>query len=81
MKLKSFSPGAQGVIVGYEKTDKRYRQKLIQLGIIKGVEFKMLRKAPLGDPLEIEIRGSKISLRKLEADILIVEELGRGEVK
>ena len=73
MKLKSFVPGSRGVVIGYEKADKRYRQKLIQLGITKGIEFTMIRRAPLGDPIEIEIRGAKISLRKLEADLLIVE--------
>jgi ferrous iron transport protein A len=45
------------------------------MGLTPGIEFKVIRHAPLGDPVEIEVRGFKLSLRKQEADALIVEEV------
>ena len=42
------------------------------MGMTPGTAFKIVRKAPLGDPIEIQIRGYLISLRKQEADIIKV---------
>ena len=56
-----------------EKMDKEYRKKLLAMGLIKGTEFTVSRVAPMGDPVEIEIRGYNLSLRKDEASIVAVE--------
>jgi ferrous iron transport protein A len=40
------------------------------MGLTKGTEIKVVKVGPLGDPIEIEIRGFKLSLRKKEAEIL-----------
>jgi len=45
------------------------------MGLIKGTEFTVNRVAPLGDPVEINLRGFSLSLRKDEATALIVEEV------
>ena len=59
----------------YLKTsDTAYRHKLLAMGFIPGACFKVLRVAPLGDPVQIEIRGFLISLRKNEAACLELEE-------
>jgi ferrous iron transport protein A len=42
------------------------------MGLVKGAEFKVVRKAPLGDPIEIELRGYRLTLRGAEADVLEV---------
>jgi len=42
--------------------------RLMEMGLIPGVEVKLLGKAPLGDPLEIELRGYRLSVRKSEAE-------------
>lgn len=55
--------------------DANYRHKLLSLGFVPGTTFKTLRVAPLGDPLEIKIKGFCLSLRQEEARILHVEEL------
>lgn len=55
--------------------DKAYRKRLIAMGLIPGTEFTVSRVAPLGDPVEILVRGFALSLRKDEANILQVEEL------
>ncbi|MFA5687771.1 MAG: FeoA family protein [Kiritimatiellales bacterium] len=75
MKLKEMKAGETGKISGYSTSDKLYRQKLIQMGLVKGVEFKLIRIAPLGDPAEISIHGCSVTLRKAEADALEVEKI------
>jgi ferrous iron transport protein A len=52
------------------------RQRLMDLGIIKGARVEMIRCAPLGDPVQIKVRGTLIALRKKEADMLHIEPSG-----
>lgn len=75
MKLKEMKPGETGKVTGYSTTDRNYRQKLLQMGLVKGAEFTLIRMAPLGDPAEISICGSSLTLRKAEADVLDVEKI------
>ena len=75
MKLKDMKCGESGKVAGYDTSDRNYRQKLLQMGLVRGVEFTLVRMAPLGDPVEISIRGSSITLRKVEADALEVERV------
>jgi len=44
------------------------------MGLTKGIELELTRVAPLGDPLEISIRGFSLSLRKAEASVVLVEK-------
>lgn len=48
------------------------RRHLMDLGIIKGTTFKVVKVAPLGDPVEISVRGYELSIRKDEARIVEV---------
>lgn len=73
MKIKDMEVGQRGTVTAYAGKDKAYRHKLLRMGVNKGVEFKLVRKAPMGDPLEIEVRGFNLTLRKAEADVLDVE--------
>ncbi|MDY6011091.1 MAG: FeoA family protein [Duodenibacillus sp.] len=70
MKLRHFKPGTKGIITGYEKGSTSYRRRLLVLGATPGVEFEVVRVAPLGDPVEIRVRGSLISVRKDEAEVM-----------
>jgi ferrous iron transport protein A len=72
MGLKDLKPGERAEVIGYEGKDPIYRNKLLTMGLTKGVEIKLLKVAPLGDPVEILVRGYSLSLRKAEADILQV---------
>lgn len=72
-KLGSLAPGARGTIVRLEKGERAYRAKLLSMGITPGTEFEVLRVAPMGDPIEIRIRGFKLSVRRAEADIVLVQ--------
>ncbi len=51
------------------------RQRLLDMGVVPGAEVEMERIAPLGDPMEIRIKGYHLSLRKEEAANIFVEEV------
>ena len=74
-KLADLKDGQSAKVVGFDKGSKPYRQKLMAMGLIKGTKFSVTRVAPLGDPVEIEVRGFALSLRKIEANTLTVEVL------
>ena len=49
------------------------RRRIMDMGITKGVEIKVRKVAPLGDPLELTVRGYELSLRKSDAETIEVE--------
>lgn len=51
------------------------RRRLLDMGITKGVILQVLKSAPLGDPVEISLRGYRLSLRKSEGDRLQLDEI------
>lgn len=73
MTLKDIRVGhrAKVVKVGGEGA---IRRRIMDMGITKGVEIYVRRVAPLGDPMEIFVRGYELSLRKADADMIEVEE-------
>lgn len=73
--LKDLSIGECGKIIGFDKTGKAYRKRLLAMGLTPGTEFSVTRFAPMGDPVEIKLRGFALTLRKDEADILVIEKL------
>ena len=73
MKLKDIEIGKEVKIVGYESKDRQYRQKLLRMGLVKNVTFTITRRAPMGDPIEIKLKGFSLTLRKDESDALKVE--------
>lgn len=73
MLLKDLHPGDKGRIKMYSKDAVEYRRRLLMLGATPGTPFEVVRIAPLGDPIEIRVRGSFISVRKDEAAIMEVE--------
>ena len=50
--------------------------RLLEMGLTPGVSVRMLGRAPLGDPLEIELRGYRLSLRRAEAARVEIESAG-----
>lgn len=75
MGLKNLNIGDLGKIVGFEPAGKAYRKKLLAMGLTPGTEFKVTRFAPLGDPVEIKLRGFSLTLRKDEASVLQIEKI------
>ncbi len=51
------------------------KRRILDLGLLPGLEIKVVRKAPLGDPIEIVAKGNPISIRKAEAEKIILEEV------
>lgn len=49
------------------------KRRIMDMGITKGVEVKIRKVAPLGDPVEVTVRGYELSLRKADAEIIEVE--------
>lgn len=66
-------PGDCATLVGFAKADNGYRKKLLSMGLTRGVRIEYIKAAPMGDPVEIRLRGYSLSLRKAEADVLLFE--------
>ncbi len=75
MSLKNLIVGDRGKIVGFEQAGKAYRKRLLAMGLTPGTQFSVTRFAPMGDPVEIKLRGFSLTLRKQEAAILLIEKL------
>ncbi len=67
--------GDRARVAGFSQSGGGYRRKLLSLGLTPGATIDIVRVAPMGDPVEIRVRGSSLSLRKEEAAALNVEKL------
>ncbi|MEC5321300.1 FeoA family protein [Brenneria populi subsp. brevivirga] len=74
MSLEELTVASRWRVIGFQKGSADYRKRLLALGVTPGVEFSVSRIAPLGDPIELRLRGAAISVRKGEAQILILEK-------
>lgn len=70
-KLSELLPGQTAVIAQLDETP--YRSKMIEMGCYPGEEVKVSKIAPMGCPIAIYISGYELSLRKNEADHIMVE--------
>ena len=75
MQFSSLKVGQKAQIVAVEGKDKSYRYRLHTMGLTKGSTFQVIKIAPLGCPILIEVRGTQLSLRKQEAEALQVKVL------
>ncbi len=50
------------------------RRRIMDMGITKGVEIHIRKVAPLGDPLELNLRGYELSIRKADAEMIEIED-------
>ena len=73
--LNEVEVGEVGIIVRVAGTG-IIRRRLFDMGITPGAQFSFRKKAPLGDPIEITIRGYELTLRKVEAQNVVVEVTG-----
>ncbi|MDD3384044.1 MAG: ferrous iron transport protein A [Bacilli bacterium] len=71
-KLDEFNVGETGLIKNIEGEGK-IRRRLFDMGITPGALVYLKKKAPLGDPIEITIRGYELTLRKNEAKLVTLE--------
>lgn len=71
-QLSDFSVGETGVITNVSGEGK-LRRRLFDMGVTPGAEVLLRKKAPLGDPYEVTIRGYELTLRKTEAACVTLE--------
>ena len=71
-RLDEFKIGETGLIKKVEG-EGRLRRRLFDMGVTPGATVYLRKKAPLGDPLEVTIRGYELTLRKSEACLVVLE--------
>lgn len=78
MTLKDLQVGDRARVAGFLEGSggtNPYRRKLLSMGLTPGAELSVTRVAPMGDPVEIRVRGFALSVRRDEAASLSVEKL------
>lgn len=73
MNLFNLKPGSTGLIEEL-KCDDRLTKRLLALGFVEGTEVLVKKKAPLGDPIIINLRGTDLAIRKRDAQLIYVKE-------
>ena len=71
MKLNEVEVGST-VTVKKIEGDGAYKRRIMDMGITKGVEIYVRKVAPLGDPIEVTVRGYELSIRKADAQMIEV---------
>ena len=72
MTLRDAAVGST-VVVSKITGDPAYKRRIMDMGITKGVEIYVRKVAPLGDPVEVTVRGYELSLRRADAEMIEVE--------
>ena len=73
MTLKDLKPG-QSAVVKKLIGEGAVKRRIMDMWLTKGAEIFVRKVAPLGDPLEITVRGYELSVRKADAEMIEVEE-------
>ena len=73
--LSDFKTGESGQVVAFRKSGGAYRRKLLAMGLTPGACFNVCRVAPLGDPIQLQVRGFQLSIRRDEASFVEVSRL------
>lgn len=73
MKLSQMKQGKRAIIRSFESSE--IELKLMEMGCLPGEEIVIEQIAPLGDPISIKVAGYSLSLRKNEADQILVSEV------
>ncbi|MBX9742061.1 MAG: ferrous iron transport protein A [Chthoniobacterales bacterium] len=76
--LSELQPGDQATVLELPLAEQS-ANRLREMGLLPGTEITFIRRAPLGDPLEIRLRGYHLSLRAVEAKEIFVEKKPKRE--
>lgn len=71
-RLSELGRGARGRVIGVGG-DADAARRLMEMGVVRGAGLEVVRTAPLGDPIEVRIRGYMLTLRRAEAEHIEVE--------
>ena len=75
MTLKDLKVGGKGKIIKIEAGEKALRRRIMEMGLTKNTVLQVIKSAPLGDPIEISVRGYELTLRKADAELVTIEEV------
>ncbi|MDY0384990.1 FeoA family protein [Trichlorobacter sp.] len=75
MNLSNLKPGQQGTIIKLDSSIGPIRRRLMDMGVIPGERIRVEKVAPMGDPIEVTVKGYNLSLRKGEAKGIQIEEV------
>jgi ferrous iron transport protein A len=75
-RIRDLAIGDAARVLGFASDQRDYRSKLLAMGLTRGTVIIVRNIAPMGDPIHISIRGFELSLRKDEADALILQRIG-----
>ncbi len=73
-QLSEFTIGERGIVKMVDG-DRKIRRRLFDMGVTPGAEILLRKKAPLGDPIEVSLRGYELTLRKTEAELVTMERI------
>jgi len=72
LTLERLQKNESAEVVGFEKCGRQVLDRLLAMGITKGTVIRIIRYAPMGDPMDIEVMGTNLSLRGDEAKLVQV---------
>ena len=75
LSIKDIRIGETAEVLGFDRAEKNYRRRLLSMGLTKGSLFTLKKIAPMGDPVEIEVRGYRLSLRRTEAEVMRIRKI------
>ena len=70
--LGELKAGDSGTVTAFCQAGSAYRRKLLAMGLTPGTAFRVCRVAPMGDPIQLQVRGFQLSVRRAEADVVEV---------
>ena len=73
MKTRGDVQIGKSAVVARLHSEGPVRRRIMDMGLIKGTRVKVIKVAPIGDPIEISLRGYELSIRKSEAELIEVE--------
>ena len=73
MKTLKDVKGGENAVVKRLHGEGPVKRRIMDMGITKGVELHVRKVAPLGDPMELNVRGYELSVRKADAEMIEVE--------
>lgn len=69
-RFRDLGPGDSAEVIGFDDSAKAYTNRLLSMGLTPGAKVQVVKVAPMGDPVEIHVRGYNLSLRKDEASVV-----------
>ena len=72
--LEDLAPGQSGTILSIGNKSGTVKRRLVDMGLTPGTEVRVTKIAPLGDPMELNLRGYELSIRKGDAEMVEIEE-------